>query len=59
MVVIKMNLADSCILGTVTLMLIAMLIVTYRVYKIVKFGDLRLLLMLFFLDLALLGNIHS
>jgi hypothetical protein len=53
----KMNVADSCILAVVTIVFFGMIIVTAKVYRIVKFGDKRLMLMLSFLDLTLLGKI--
>jgi hypothetical protein len=52
----KMTVANSCLLATVTIVLSAMLVVTYKVFKIVRFGDLKMLLMLIFLDLALIGK---
>ncbi len=52
----KMTVANSCLLATVTIVLGAMLVVTYKVFKIVRFGDLKMLLMLIFLDLALIGK---
>ena len=52
----KMTVANSCLLATVTIVLCAMLVVTYKVFKIVRFGDLKMLLMLIFLDLALIGK---
>jgi hypothetical protein len=52
----KMTVANSCLLATVTIVLVAMLVVTYKVFKIVRFGDLKMLLMLIFLDLALVGK---
>lgn len=52
----KMTVANSCLLATVTIVLGAMLVVTYKVFKIVQFGDLKMLLMLIFLDLALIGK---
>lgn len=53
-VVNKMNVADSCILAVVTLVFIGMMLVTARVFKIVRLGDKRLMLMLACLDLTLL-----
>jgi hypothetical protein len=53
----KMNVADSCILATVVIVFGTMLVVTQRVYKIVKFGDMKMLLMLVFLDITLFGNL--
>ena len=53
----KMNVADSCILATVVIVLGAMLVVTFKVYKIVRFGDIKMLLMLIFLDITLIGNL--
>ncbi len=56
----KMNVADSCILTVVTIVFLGMIFVTVKVYRIVKFGDKRLMLMLSFLDLTLLCKIlHS
>ena len=52
----KMTVADSCILATVLIVFGAMLTVTYKVFKIVRFGDRKMLLMLIFLDLTLAGN---
>jgi hypothetical protein len=54
----KMTVANSCLLATVTIVLGAMLVVTYKVFKIVRIGDLKMLLMLIFLDLALIGKPH-
>ena len=52
----KMTVADSCILATVTIVLGAMLVVTYKVFKIVRCSDLKMMLMLVFLDITLLGK---
>jgi hypothetical protein len=38
-----------------TLLLLLMMLVTYKVYSLIKFGDLTLLLMLVFLCLTLTG----
>jgi hypothetical protein len=50
-----MNVIDYCILAIVSLAFIGMTFVTHKVYRIVKFGDKRLMLMLICLDLTLLG----
>jgi hypothetical protein len=55
----KMSVADSCILATVVVVFGAMLVVTYKVFKIVRFGDKKMLLMLIFLDITLLGKLKS
>jgi hypothetical protein len=55
MAVNKMNVADSFILATCTILLVLMSLVTRKVFKIVGFGDKRLMLMLIFLDLSLVG----
>lgn len=52
----KMTVANSCLLATVTIVFGAMLVVTYKVFKIVRFGDLKMLFMLVFLDFALIGK---
>lgn len=52
----KMIVTDSCILATVTIVLGAMLVVTYKVFKIVRCSDLKMMLMLVFLDITLLGK---
>ena len=52
----KMNIADSCIMAIVTVVFVGMVLVSAKVYRIVKFGDKRLMLMLAFLDLTLLGK---
>ena len=52
-----LNVSDFCILAVVTLMLSVMSYVTVLVFRIVKFNDWRLLLMLFFLVLTLIGTI--
>lgn len=52
----KMNIADSCIMAIVTVVFVGMVLVTAKVYRIVKLGDKRLMLMLGFLDLTLLGK---
>jgi hypothetical protein len=55
----KMNIADSCIMAIVVVVFVGMVLVTAKVYKIVKLGDKRLMLMLGFLDLTLLGKFKS
>ena len=50
----KIVIADSVTLCLVIWILIIMMVVTWKVYKIVKFYDKRLLLMLAFLNLTLL-----
>ena len=55
----KMNIADSCIMAIVTVVFVGMVLVTAKVYRIVKLGDKRLMLMLAFLDLTLLGKCIS
>ena len=55
----KMSVADSCILATVVVVFGAMLVVTYKVFKIVRFGDKKMLLMLIFLDITLLGKLKK
>jgi hypothetical protein len=55
----KMNIADSCIMAIVTIVFVGMVLVTAKVYRIVKLGDKRLMLMLGFLDLTLLGKYIS
>ena len=55
----KMNIADSCIMAIVTIVFVGMVLVTAKVYRIVKLGDKRLMLMLGFLDLTLLGKCIS
>ena len=52
----KMTVANSCLLATVTIVFGAMLVVTYKVFKIVRVGDLKMLFMLVFLDFALIGK---
>ena len=55
----KMNIADSCIMAIVTVVFVGMVLVSAKVYRIVKLGDKRLMLMLAFLDLTLLGKCIS
>jgi hypothetical protein len=55
----KMNIADSCIMAIVSVVFVGMVLVTAKVYRIVKLGDKRLMLMLAFLDLTLLGKCIS
>lgn len=50
----KMNICDSCILVIVTLVFIVMVLLTRHVFKLVEYGDKRLMFMLVFLDLTLL-----
>ncbi len=52
--VLKVIIADAVILATVIVMLTLMLFVTYKVFKIIRFNDNRLLLMLVFLDITLI-----
>lgn len=50
----KMNVADSFVLATSTIVFILMALVTRKVFLIVEFGDKRLIFMLLFLDLTLI-----
>jgi hypothetical protein len=52
-----MNVADSCIVTVSCLVLFGMIFVTGKVFRIVKLGDKRLIFMLGFLDLTLLGKL--
>jgi hypothetical protein len=49
----KTLVADSVILSIVILMLVVMLWLTYKVYKLTYFTDKVLILMLIFLDITL------
>lgn len=59
MAVNKMNVADGFVLATCTILLVLMSLVTRKVFKIVGFGDKRLMLMLIFLDLTLIGKFRT
>ncbi len=53
----KALIADSIILAVVYLMLLVMLWLTYKVYKITLFQDKVLLMMLIFLDITLMSKL--
>jgi hypothetical protein len=54
--VYKVTIADSVILFTVVIMFIIMMLVTLKVFRLIRCYDRRLLLMLIFLDLTLICN---
>ena len=51
-----MTVADSCILAITCILFIIFVFVTRQVFKLVEYGDKRLMLMLFFLDLTILSK---
>lgn len=55
----KMAVSNSCLLAAATIVFGVMLVVTYKVFKIVRFGDPKMLLMLIFLDITLAGKINE
>ena len=52
------NVTDSCILAVSTFMLFVMSILTVKVFRLVRFNDNRLLIMLTFLILSLICTIY-
>jgi hypothetical protein len=55
----KMLVADSIILFIVLVIFVLMSYVTIQVFKLVEYGDKRLMLMMIFLDFTLIGKLSS
>lgn len=53
----KMLVADSIILFIVLVIFVLMSYVTIQVFKLVEYGDKRLMLMMIFLDFTLIGKL--